>query len=56
VAGAVTSGKRPATDESWPLAIRDLLGRSWDPEPSVRPPFSDIVLRLEDIMRDFNAS
>lgn len=54
VAGAVTSGKRPPLEDAWPAGIRDLLSRSWDPEPSVRPQFADVVLRLEDIMREFN--
>jgi hypothetical protein len=50
----VTSGKRPPLEDAWPAGIRDLLSRSWDPEPSVRPQFTDVVLRLEDIMREFN--
>jgi len=50
VAGAVTAGKRPPLEDSWPEGMRDLISRSWSQDPTLRPQFTDIATRLADLL------
>ncbi|KAH1096016.1 hypothetical protein J1N35_012937 [Gossypium stocksii] len=45
--------KRPPLkikSKSCPTELRELIGECWDPEPLIRPTFSEIIVRLERIV------
>ena len=49
----VKKSVRPPIDKSWPVAFVKLLTNCWDREPSKRPPFSDIITILDDIIKTY---
>jgi serine/threonine protein kinase/Ca2+-binding EF-hand superfamily protein len=56
--GVSVQGKRPKMLESdeIPTQIVDLIKACWDPDPSMRPDFSNVVKRLNDAQRLFKRS
>lgn len=54
----VLKDHRPRLDavKGWPSGTKDILRKCWDPDLHARPTFSEIVILLEEIMREFAPS
>lgn len=50
------AGWRPPFDQSLPKELQSILERCWAPEPELRPNMSDVVLSLQDIMKNVDWS
>jgi serine/threonine protein kinase len=48
----VSEGFRPPIDHRWPEPLRDLIGACWHQDPRRRPSMSEVVLRLELVVKD----
>jgi serine/threonine protein kinase len=44
---SASSGFRPKMPAEWSQRFRDLVGRSWEPEPAARPTFREIYSEME---------
>jgi serine/threonine protein kinase len=44
------NGRRPIVPEECPDKIRSLITRCWDADPDARPPFADIIDKIQEII------
>ena len=51
----VVRGTRPAMEEGWPPALREVLTQCWDPRGDRRPAFRDVQTTFQALVDDVRA-
>mmetsp|Transcript_477 Transcript_477/g.652 ORF Transcript_477/g.652 Transcript_477/m.652 type:complete len:554 (-) Transcript_477:90-1751(-) len=49
---AFVSHKRPPLDPKWPKSLQTLLSKMWAPDPKDRPPMSEVVTGLNEVIQE----
>lgn len=47
----IKNGVRPKVDSTWPWRLREILGRMWDTDPSLRPTSETVATILSELLR-----
>lgn len=50
----ILGGLRPAIDDSWPMAIRNLITRMWSNDIATRPTSNEVKMILGELLRSGN--